>query len=274
MFMPTKPQHLFDDATRVVAGDSRWQARTSPDYWAFVGPFGGFTAATILRALIEHPDRAGDPVALTVNFCAPIAEGDFDLDVRLVKANRSSQHWWVDLSQDGADVATIATAIFAERRPSWSHQVASFPQASPFEEARPFSFKPATWVSQYDLRFVEGFPAVHANPATEPGSAFSKLWISDRVPRRIDHLSLTAMSDAFFARIFHARGEVLPFGTVTITTYFHADADDLAEEGITRVLAAADASTFHKSYSDQAGQLWSPSGRLLATTTQMMYFKA
>jgi hypothetical protein len=70
--MFTKPQHLFDDATRVVAGDGRWQGRTSPDYWAFVGPFGGFTAATILRALIEHPQRAGDPVAVTVNFCAPI----------------------------------------------------------------------------------------------------------------------------------------------------------------------------------------------------------
>jgi hypothetical protein len=76
--MLTKSPHLFDDATRITAGDSRWQGRTSPDYWAFVGPFGGFTAATILRALMEHPQVAGDPLALTVNFCAPIAEGAFD----------------------------------------------------------------------------------------------------------------------------------------------------------------------------------------------------
>jgi len=79
----TKPQHLFDAATRPFAAGSRWRGRTSPDYWGFVSPFGGFTAATMLRALMEHPQRAGDPVALTVNFCAPIAEGDFDLDVRL-----------------------------------------------------------------------------------------------------------------------------------------------------------------------------------------------
>ena len=193
--MLTKSRHLFDDATRVIAGDSRWQGRTSPDYWAFVGPFGGFTAATILRALMEHPQRAGDPVVLTVNFCAPIAEGDFDLDVRLARANRSSQHWSVELSQGDTEAATIATAVFAERRPSWSHQVAPFPEATPFEEAKPFTFKPATWVGQYDMRFVEGFPAVRANSAAEPGSAFSKLWIADRVPRRIDHLSLMAMSD-------------------------------------------------------------------------------
>jgi hypothetical protein len=90
--MLSKTQHLFDDATRVTAGDSRWRGQTSDDYWAFVGPFGGATAATILRALIDHPQRAGDPLALTVNFCAPIAQGVFDLDVRLVKANRSTQH--------------------------------------------------------------------------------------------------------------------------------------------------------------------------------------
>ena len=85
-FMHAKTPHLFDDATRITAGDSRWQGRTSPDYWAFVGPFGGFTAATILRALMEHPQIAGDPLAVTVNYCAPIAEGAFDLDLRLVKA--------------------------------------------------------------------------------------------------------------------------------------------------------------------------------------------
>ena len=83
--MLAKSRHLFDDATQVTAGGSRWQGRTSPDYWAFVGPFGGITAATILRGLAEHPTRAGEALSLTVNYCAPIAEGDFDLDFRLVK---------------------------------------------------------------------------------------------------------------------------------------------------------------------------------------------
>jgi acyl-CoA thioesterase len=272
--MLTKPTHLFDDATRVTAGDSRWQGQTSPDYWAFVGPFGGATAATILRALIEHPERAGDPLALTVNYCAPIAEGAFDLDVRLVKANRSSQHWSVELSQNGGETATLASAVFAERRPSWSHQAAQMPHAKPFDEIRPYPEVAASWVKQYDFRFIEGFPDFRSNTRDNPQSAFSKLWIGDRVPRRIDHLSLMAMSDAFFARIFHARRELVPIGTVTLSTYFHVDADDLARDDITHALAQADAKVFHKSFGDQSGELWSPSGRLLATTTQMTYFKA
>ena len=182
--MLTEPQHLFDDATRVTAGDSRWQGRTSPDYWAFVGPFGGCTAATILRSLMQHPQRAGDPLAITVNYCAPIAEGEFDLDVRLVKANRSSQHWSVELSQGGDDVATLATAVFAERRPSWSHQQAQMPEAKPFDKTMPYAKIAAPWVKQYDFRFVEGDPDLGASKAI-PASAYSKLWIGDRAPRKI-----------------------------------------------------------------------------------------
>ena len=272
--MLTKAPHLFDDATRVTAGDSRWQGQTSDDYWAFVGPFGGATAATIMRTLIDHPQRAGDPLALTVNFCAPITQGVFDLDIRLVKANRSTQHWSVELSQNGADVATLATAVFAERRPSWSHQQAQFPEAKPFEQIRPYPDLAASWVKQYDFRFVEGAPDVSGGAQAAPVNAFSKLWIGDRIPRKIDMLSLMAMSDAFFGRVFHARRELVPFGTVSLTTYFHADTADLAAEDITRVLAVADAKIFHKSYCDQSGELWSPSGRLLATTTQIAYFKA
>jgi len=156
--MHAKLPHPFDDATRITAGDSSWQGHTSDDYWAFVGPFGGATAATILRALIDHPQRAGDPLALTVNYCAPIAKGPFDLDVRLVKANRSSQHWSVELSQGGGEVATLATAVFAERRPSWSHQPVERPTAKPFEEIQPFPKIKPTWANQYDFRFTEGYP--------------------------------------------------------------------------------------------------------------------
>jgi acyl-CoA thioesterase len=272
--MLAKSRHLFDDATQVTAGGSRWQGRTSPDYWAFVGPFGGITAATILRALARHPKRAGEALSLTVNYCAPIAEGDFDLDLRLVKANRSTQHWCVELSQGGAEPATLATAVFAERRPSWSQQLLRMPEVKPFEELRPYPDVAASWVRQYDLRFIDGLVDLRGGARPQPASAFSKLWIGDRAPRKIDALSLMAMSDAFFARVSHARGELVPIGTVSLTTYFHADTDDLASEDITRVLGVADAKLFHKSYGDQSGELWSPSGRLLATTTQITYFKA
>src|ERR1700744_1984371 len=196
--------HVFDDATRIVAGDSAWQGQCGEDYYAFVGQFGGATAASILRALIDHPQRAGDPLALTVNFCAPVVQGEFDLDIRLVRANRSSQHWSVEMTQGKAGVVTLASAVFAERRPSWSHQPAAFPQATPFEGTPPYVKIALPWVKQYDFRFVEGEPRIDSSTQTIPSSAFSKLWIGDRSPRKIDALSLMSMSDEVFGRVFHA----------------------------------------------------------------------
>jgi hypothetical protein len=171
-------------------------------------------------------------------------------------------------------VVTLATAVFAERRPSWDHQPAVFPQAPAFERTLPYAKIALPWVKQYDFRFVEGEPKVGSSLQKIPSSAFSKLWIGDRVPRKVDALSLMSMSDAFFGRILHARNELVPLGTVSMTTYFHTSTQDLAAEDITRVLAVADAKIFHKSYGDQNGELWSPGGRLLATTTQITYFKA
>src|SRR3982074_2527751 len=97
----------------------------------------------------------------------------------------------------------------------------------------PYPKDAAPWVKQYDFRFVEGDPDFLGTTQAAPPNSFSKLWIGDRVPRKIDLLSLMSMSDAFFGRVFHARRELVPFGTVSLTTYFHADAEDLAAEDIT-----------------------------------------
>ena len=179
--------HLFDEATRVTAGDSRWQGRTSPDYWAFVGPFGGTTAATVLRALIEHPQAAGDPLALTVNYCAPIAEGPFDLDVRLVKANRSSQHWCGG-AQPGRRRCRDAGHSRVRRAPPVMVAPAGADAgcAAIRDDQAPMPTSGLSWVKQYDFRFVEGGPGFDAGAQGEPHSAYSKLWIADRKPRKID----------------------------------------------------------------------------------------
>ncbi len=266
--------HPFDRATQVTAVDGGWRGEASQDYFAFVGPFGGATAATMLRAIMMQPDCAGDPLSVTVNFCAPVASGSFDLTARLLKATRSTQHWMIELVQNG-DVAAFMTAVFATRRSSWSHQPAIMPDAPPFDQVKllPDSVV-APWARQYQFRFVEGVPQYGKIANSTPASAYSRMWLSDTMPRRIDCLSLLSMSDTFFARIFHVLGTIVPIGTVSMTTVFHADAADLAAEDITMVLGAADANIFHKSFSDQTGELWSPGGRLLATTSQVVYFKA
>jgi acyl-CoA thioesterase len=266
--------HPFDAATRVERSGRRCRGATSDAYWAFVGPFGGVTSATLLRAALEDEARAGDPLALTVNFCAAISRGSFDLELRQSRANRSTQHWSIILNQAEGGVGATATAVLAVRRESFSHQPARRPATAAFETLAPLPTPgPAAWVQRYEFRFAEGALDIGPEPRAVPGSALSQFWIRDVPARRLDFLSLAAMSDAFFARIFHVRGTVVPFGTVSLTTYFHVDAAELAQLGTGPILGVADASVFHKGFSDQKGELWSQAGQLLATCYQIGYFR-
>lgn len=67
---------VFDDGIALEAlGDGLLRGRTVPQWANMVGPFGGITAATLLRAVELQSDVHGFPVALTVNYLAPIATG-------------------------------------------------------------------------------------------------------------------------------------------------------------------------------------------------------
>jgi acyl-CoA thioesterase len=263
--------HAFDRAieleemsTDVVRG------RTQPDWANMVGPFGGVTAAVLLRAIESHPDRIGEPVALTVNFAAPIADGEFEISRRAARTNRTNQHWIVELSQGGV-VATTATAVFGIRRDTWSVTQAVPPTASPPEQiARSSPENLPVWIRMYDMRFAEGSfsgGAIQTGP-----SSTSTLWVRDAAQRQIDFSALTAMSDIFFPRVFLRRG-VVPAGTISMTTYFHADSQHLGALGGDYVLATARADRFERGFFDQNAQLWSRDGTLLATTYQIVYFK-
>ncbi|HTM84060.1 MAG TPA: thioesterase family protein, partial [Mycobacterium sp.] len=87
------------------------RGRTHPEWANMVGPFGGITAATLLHAVQSQPEHLGDPLALTVNFAAPITDGEFDIAVRAARTNRSNQHWILELRQDD-ETKTTATALF------------------------------------------------------------------------------------------------------------------------------------------------------------------
>ena len=270
--------HPFDEATALAGapGDVR-RGRTSEAYWTFIGPFGGASAATALRAVLEHPDRDGDPLAVTVNFCAPIERGDFAVHVRRTRANRSSQHWQVEFRQgESEDAVLTASVVTAARRQSWHHQPARQPALPPFELLPAFDNRASlSWVAQYGFRFAEGVPAASGQGIAEPPrSARSLLWLQDAVARPLDFLSLLAMSDAFFGRIFQVIGRIPPFGTVSMTTHFHAAADELAGHGDGPLAAVADARVFHRSFCDQSAELYGNVGQLLATSTQMAYFRA
>ena len=266
--------HAFDVAIALAPqGDGVWQGHTSPAYGNMIGPFGGATAAQALNAVLQHPQRLGEPVAFTVNFAAALADGPFFVHARPARTNRSTQHWTVEIRQ-GGEVMLTATVFTAVRRETWS---SSSEMAMP-QAPRPADLPPSDrrgrveWINRYDMRFIDGgFP-----PAWDGGEAKdsrTQIWVRDNPPRPLDFASLTAMSDIFFPRLWLRRASFGPLGTVSMTVYFHASAQQLAETGDGYLLGQAQGQGFRAGYFDHSAQLWNEAGELLATTQQIVYYK-
>jgi acyl-CoA thioesterase len=267
-------QHPLDQALALSPrAEHRFAGQTSPAYANMVGPFGGTTCAVLLQAALLHPQRLGDPIALTVNFASPVADGAFEIDARPARTNRSTQHWVMQLLQaDG--VAATATAVFAQRRPTWSAAEAQAPKGMPPADSLPrasLKGRPP-WVRQFDMRFAEGGMPEPFDGQEQP-HARSRLWVRDEPPRTLDFAALASLCDSFFPRVYIRRRKVVPIGTVSLTTYFHADAAQLAAQGQRHLLATARALAYRNGYFDQTAEMWGEGGQLLASTHQMVYFR-
>ncbi|MGH1374474.1 MAG: acyl-CoA thioesterase [Cellvibrionaceae bacterium] len=265
-------QHLFDQAIALTGEPNSRKNTISPAYQNMVGPFGGVTAATLLNSVLTHPEVIGSPVSMTVNYLGPIKSDDITINPRLVKTNRSNQHWMIEVFS-GDEMALTALMIFALRVDSWSETDLVFPEVPAADgiQSMPTDLLPP-WPSQYDMRFVKGNPFAEQASADEHSSE-SLQWVSDKPARKLDFASLAALSDVFFPRLFVRERTVAPVGTVSLTTYFHVDAETLNSIESPWVLAHARAGKFANSYFDHTGEIWSQDGTLLATTNQVAYYK-
>ncbi len=107
---------------------------------------------------------------------------------------------------------------------------------------------PVEWAQRYELLQLDGpFPQQWDTvvPDAPPDQAsLSRLWMRDAPPRPLDWCALTALADVFYPRVFLRRRRQVPAGTVSMTVHFHADP-----------------------------QLWNAAGTLLATSSQVVYYK-
>lgn len=270
-------QPMAPTAQATAPGSSReWLGHTSPAYANMVGPFGGVTAAQALNAVMQHPDRLGEPIAFTANFAAALADGEFRAQATPVRTNRSTQHWRVDLlqtdSQGVESVVLTATGVTAARRQTWSADDAVMPRVPrPEAIARASMARPVPWLQRYDMRLCAG-----AIPQTWDGAeadSLSQLWMRDDPPRPLDFCGLLALADVFYPRVWRRRALLTPVGTVSMTVYFHAGADELAATGEGYLLGQARAQSFFNGFFDQSAELWNEAGHLLASTHQIVYFK-
>ncbi|MES2635373.1 MAG: thioesterase family protein [Pseudomonadota bacterium] len=265
--------HTLDAAIALSpTGEHTSLGRTSPAYANMIGPFGGITAAQALNAVLQHPQLLGEPIALTVNFAAALADGEFEVTARPARTNRSTQHWIIEMRQGEGTVLT-ATAVTAVRRETWSPPDLPMPEVASAQDVPfPKGSGRVEWIKRYEMRFMEGGAPSNWD-GSDLGHSRTRVWMRDNPPRALDFASLTSISDVFFPRIWLRRSRLVPIGTVSMTVYFHASAAELAAIGTGYLLGQAEAQGFHNGYLDQKAQLWSEAGKLVATAHQIMYYK-
>ena len=275
--------HVFDAALQLQPqAEGVYLGATSPAWANMVGPFGGMTAATVVQAIVSHAQCLGEPVSLTLNYLAAIADGAFTLQLRIARTNRSTQHWMFDIQQTDAQgqsqCVLTGTAMTAARRDTWSANDLPMPQVPAPHTVPETTISPSVvWITRYEMRGIAGgMPQMwdgceSALPLHE--ASLSQLWVRDKIGRALDFAALAATADIFFPRVWLRRAHWTPAGTVSMTVYFHASSAQLAQVGSGFVLAQARGQVFHNGFFDQSGCLWSEAGVPLATTHQLVYFK-
>jgi acyl-CoA thioesterase len=171
-------------------------------------------------------------------------------------------------------VVMTGTVVTAARRTTWSGQDAIMP-ATKSPGAYPLSKRaaPMRWLDRYEIRPIVGsMPTIMDESEND---SLSQLWCKDSDQRQVDMQSLAAFCDLFFPRLLLRRAKLVPFGTVSMTSYFHTDSAQLRACATAEnyLLGQAKAQAYRNGFFDQTAQLWSESGLLLASTHQVVYYK-
>jgi acyl-coenzyme A thioesterase PaaI-like protein len=270
--------HAFDEAVALTSiGENRYSGATSAAYANMVGPFGGITAAAVMRSVLQHPALLGEPISLTVNYAAALADGAFTVTARPVRTNRSTQHWLIEVLQPdaatGEDTTVLtATAITAARRETWSVDEEPMPPVpAPEGVPRAVLSTRVTWPQRYAMHVVRG--ALPDRWEGQCDDSLMQMWVRDDPPRPLDFASLSALADVFYPRVWLRRAQPVPTGTVSMTIYFHAGSAQLATTGGGWLLAQARGQVFRNGFFDQTAQLWNEAGVMLVSTHQIVYYK-
>jgi len=244
-----------------------WQGLADPRYEAATGMFGGWTAALLLRSVIDDPRAAGTPAAITVNYMKRVVPGsEVQLRTRLTGNSRSLAFWQTELRLAGDDdVAAMASVIVAQRRPSdafTEHGMPSAPAPETLSQVHP----PGTFGQRTLVRpVVEG---LFEQPTTR-----SVTWVRELSGRAVDRVQLAYLADAYAPRIFLKSKGPRPCSTLTMSVYFFASDEELSGIGDDYILSEVTGTRAEQSSVGSRAHLWSRSGALLATTEQLVWFK-
>ncbi len=270
MSFDAAPQAFADTLRILPLAENRWAGEADPAYAHMGGRFGGYTAALLLKAVMNEPGERGDPLSLTVLYTDAFNDGPFVIATRLLRAGARLQFWRSELRQ-GDKVCAHAQATFGVRRDTLAFTDATMPEAPPPDDPKLVrGSPPAPFGEQMEARWITTPPFGGVMPS---GPARSLFWTRHAFGHALDHAMLALLADFAPPRTMYRRAGFSPSSTVSMNVYFHATLQEIAGVGDAHVLSEVAARRSQGGYYDHALTLWSQSGALLVTSEQVAAFR-
>ncbi len=256
-----------DTALRPLeVGDGAFEADITDRWWIVTGPNGGLLAALLLRAAQQVVAERRPELAariLTVQFLAGPQLGPVRLEVGVEREGRRVAFATVAMTQAGRTLCQAKVTFVADLGGHFDVEDHTMPPTPPLEQCRwldpEASYGNAR--KRWDRREVSDSP---------PGTVASWLRLEPPVP--VDAAVLALMCDNLPPSVRsrepdRARAERLHSTTIEMTFYFRRAAIELRPQD--HCLVVLRSASVLDGLHQEEGEVWSPDGRLLATSRQL-----
>lgn len=248
-------------------GRAVYRGAVHPAFQNMIGPYGGWSVAVLANALMKAAPDDLELISITTDFMNAVPDGPFSIEVTCDRAGRGTQFWQASLISDaGKGVSNRATAVLARRRNTVEWTEGERPDAPDPMDCPRVEF--VGWMKPVQIRHAIN-PPFQGN-----GDTRSAAWVRMEEGRPLDVPALVALADTPAPRLFHVLGHPDPIATISMTVYIHASADDLAAVGGDFMLVDTNSARGGRGFFDQHARIWSRDGRLIATTQQVVWYRA
>ena len=261
---------MIDQSLTAVA-PGRWTS-VAGEEWSNPrgGLWGGYAIGLCIKVIEAEPEALGEALSLAVTYAQALPSGALDIRTRRLRQGGSIGVWEAEVLPAGSDDVGVHCILTMARRPKTApFAFATMPDA-PDPETLPSLEVPGMAMrygaAAFERRAVEGYPPAQSE------SSRSLAWVRSR-HGPMDKALLGMVTDHSPPRVMYALGTNVRSTTLCLTAYLHATADEIAEVGEDFILVECEGRVGNAGASDERSSYWSRSGKLLATSEQLAWYR-
>ncbi len=264
--------------TELTGGNGRYRVMISPD-WQVWGPLGGYVAAIALRAIgLETPLRR--PASISCQFLAMAAFEEAEVEVTTLRRGKKSHALHVRISQKGNPVLAATGWAIDEGMSGFVHDHAVMPDVPRPEQLKSYAELADNYAEWYPVwrHAIDAKPTVWRDwsDGVIPGPPIWRTWMRVLEPVSLDDPFLDAARALMWMDLMMWNGALQPHVRNGPISHLAPNLDVSAifyarSAGDEWLLCDCWAPVAGDGLVGCSGQVWSPSGRLIASGSSCLF---